>query len=230
MTPPLPPVVLAFQVWDAVGWFGQAIFTLRVLQQWFASERAGRSLVPPSFWTWSLVGTLALVVYCLHRKDPVFLAGALVNGFIYLRNWRMTVSAVRGKPVAATPIRSVALGVGVFLAVTAWTLLGERSVLRFDYPWNWLIVGFAGQALWSSRFVVQWFASERAGRSVMPASFFWISLAGAVLLFTWAVYRVDWVYMAAYALNPVPYVRNLILIHREHARGPGGSGPPSDPG
>ncbi len=52
-------IVLAFQVWDAVGWVGQALFTGRVLIQWLASERAGRSVVPRSFWWISLAGSLA---------------------------------------------------------------------------------------------------------------------------------------------------------------------------
>ena len=75
--------------------------------------------------------------------------------------------------------------------------------------------GFTAQSIWSSRFILQWYASEKAGRSVLPASFFYVSTVGAVLLLIYAVYRVDWVFMAAYALNPIPYARNLILLRRE---------------
>ena len=90
-------------------------------------------------------------------------------------------------------------------------------MIRYDIPWPWLVVGFTGQALWTSRFVVQWVLSERHGRSVLPPAFFWISLVGAALLFAYAVYRVDWVMMAAFAFNPIPYVRNLVLLRRERA-------------
>ena len=48
----------------------------------------------------------------------------------------------------------------------------------------------------------------------MPASFFYVSTLGAVLLFAYAVYRLDWVMMAAFVLNPIPYIRNLMLIRR----------------
>ena len=56
---------------------------------------------------------------------------------------------------------------------------------------------------------MQWYVSEKQGRSVLPPAFFWISIGGAALLFAYAVYRVDWVMMAAFAFNPIPYVRNL---------------------
>jgi lipid-A-disaccharide synthase-like uncharacterized protein len=212
--------VVAFQVWDAVGWLGQAVFTVRVLHQWWASERAKRSVVPPSFWTWSLLGTAALAVYAVHRADPVFLAGTLVNGFIYARNRRLAMRERQGVPPRGSALLPVALGVVAFGAVTAWSALHEGpDIVTYDASVPWLAVGFLGQGIWSGRFVVQWWASERAGRSLLPASFFWMSIAGATLLFAYAVHRVDWVFMAAYALNPIPYARNLVLLRRARRAG-----------
>jgi lipid-A-disaccharide synthase-like uncharacterized protein len=192
---------------------------LRVVTQWVASERAGRVVVPVSYWTWSLLGTLALLVYCLHRRDPVFLAGALVNGFIYGRNWLLARTGKAPGSGGAGPILPVLLGLAVFAAVTVWAGLGERGLVRLDLPWQWLVLGGTGQALWSSRFVVQWYASERAGRSVLPASFFRISVLGALLCLGYAILRIDWVQIAAFALNPIPYVRNLVLLRRAARRG-----------
>lgn len=210
---------LAFQVWDAVGWAGQVLFTLRVLHQWYASEKEGRSHVTAAFWWFSLLATPLLLVYILHRKDPVFIVGVLVNGFLYARNLRLSLrseGAVRG----ASPWMPLVAGLALFGLIT-FVSLSWKSIVRFDVPWPWLVVGFAGQALWTSRFVVQWVLSERRGRSVLPPAFFWISLAGAVLLFAYAVYRVDWVMMAAFALGPIPYVRNLVLLRRERGSGGG---------
>jgi lipid-A-disaccharide synthase-like uncharacterized protein len=218
---------LAFQVWDGVGWAGQAVFTWRVLEQWIASERAKRTVVPPSFWTWSLIGTALLLVYVLHRQDPPFLVALLVNGFIYGRNLRFSMRSP-GAPPRGSPLVPVLLGVLVFGLVAAYATLRQHPIVRFDdapvagksvgdpSP-IWLAVGFLGALLWSSRFVVQWWASERQGRSVMPESFFWVSLGGSVLLFTYALHRVDWVLMAAYALNPIPYARNIVLARRHRA-------------
>lgn len=72
--------------WYAVGFVGQAFFFSRFLVQWLASERAGRSVMPISFWYLSLVGGTVLFVYAVHLGDPVFIIGQSTGAFIYLRN------------------------------------------------------------------------------------------------------------------------------------------------
>jgi lipid-A-disaccharide synthase-like uncharacterized protein len=72
--------------WLAFGLTGQAAFFSRFLVQWLASERAGRSVVPVAFWYLSLVGAGILFVYAFHRREPVFLLGQSVGGFVYIRN------------------------------------------------------------------------------------------------------------------------------------------------
>ncbi len=207
-------VLLAFQVWDAFGWVGQVLFTLRVVHQWYQSERAGQSHVTAAFWWYSLAGTVASLVYVVYRQDPVFISGFLVNGFLYARNLSLSRPSREGRR-RGSPVAPLLLGLVVFGAVTVWSVAQNDRIVSYDHPLAWLVVGFTGQVLWTSRFLVQWYVSERLGRSVLPPVFFWISLAGAPFLFAWAVYRVDWVMMAAYALNPLPYVRNLVLLRRE---------------
>lgn len=72
--------------WYVVGFLGQAFFFSRFLVQWLASERAGRSIIPMSFWYLSLLGGAALFVYAVHLGDPVFIIGQSTGAFIYLRN------------------------------------------------------------------------------------------------------------------------------------------------
>ena len=210
--------LLAFQVWDAVGWAGQGVFTWRMLEQWWSSEKAKRSVLPVSFWWWSLAGTLLLLVYQLHRMDGIFLAGVLVNGALYARNlWIAThprpAGAARPGPWAAFVFAALALGA---LSASLWA--GE-ALVDWDQPPLWLGLGIAGQAAWSSRFVLQWWVSERRGESLLPASFFVLSIVGSVLLCAYAISRQDYVMIAAYALNPIPYARNLVLIARARQRG-----------
>ena len=209
------PLILGFQVWDAVGWLGQALFTMRVLVQWTASERQGRSVVPQAFWWLSLLGSLALVVYTVHRRDPVFLAGVSINTAIYVRNLYLVYRPQALPPAKRNPWTAVGIGLGLCVAVAFVLYRAGTQIVSFDQPLPWLVLGFTAQSIWSSRFILQWYASEKAGRSVLPASFFYVSTVGAVLLLIYAVYRVDWVFMAAYALNPIPYARNLILLRRE---------------
>jgi lipid-A-disaccharide synthase-like uncharacterized protein len=72
--------------WLVIGFGGQALFMARFLVQWLVSERERRSVIPISFWYFSIVGALVLLVYALHRRDPVFIAGQLLGVLIYLRN------------------------------------------------------------------------------------------------------------------------------------------------
>ncbi|MBB3929370.1 lipid-A-disaccharide synthase-like uncharacterized protein [Kaistia hirudinis] len=78
--------VQQFDLWVLLGFVAQALFTMRFLVQWLASERARRSVVPASFWTFSILGGTLLLIYAIKRKDPVFIAGQAAGLFIYFRN------------------------------------------------------------------------------------------------------------------------------------------------
>lgn len=73
-------------VWLAVGFGAQAMFSMRFILQWLASERAKRSVVPEAFWYFSFVGGFMLFIYAVHRMDPVFILGQGMGLFIYSRN------------------------------------------------------------------------------------------------------------------------------------------------
>ena len=72
--------------WLAFGLLGTLTFGSRFLLQWIASERAGESIVPNAFWYLSIAGSLVLLVYALHLRNPVFVLAYLPNSLIYLRN------------------------------------------------------------------------------------------------------------------------------------------------
>ena len=78
----------------------------------------------------------------------------------------------------------------------------------------WLAVGFLGQAMFTMRFVVQWIHSERQRRSVIPVAFWYFSLGGGVLLLTYAIYRMDPVFILGQAAGLFVYGRNLYFITR----------------
>ncbi|MDD3446589.1 MAG: lipid-A-disaccharide synthase N-terminal domain-containing protein [Zavarzinia sp.] len=73
-------------LWIIIGFAGQALFTMRFVVQWIASERAKRSLVPVAFWFFSVGGGVVLLAYAIHREDPVFIAGQAGGLVIYARN------------------------------------------------------------------------------------------------------------------------------------------------
>ena len=88
--------------WVLVGFVAQFFFTARFIVQWLASERAGRSIIPVAFWFLSIGGGVMLLVYAIHRKDPVFIAGQTFGLFVYLRNLQMILRDFRRVPVRAT--------------------------------------------------------------------------------------------------------------------------------
>ncbi|AQT43006.1 lipid-A-disaccharide synthase N-terminal domain-containing protein [Bartonella sp. M0283] len=86
----------------------------------------------------------------------------------------------------------------------------------FVAQWDgWIVLGFVAQALFMMRFVVQWLASEKAKKSVMPVAFWFFSLGGGVLLFIYAIRQKDPVFIAGQGLGLIVYIRNLSLIYRE---------------
>ena len=95
------------------------------------------------------------------------------------------------------------------------TGFAQQFVAALTSPW--VVIGFVGQGLFTARFLVQWLASERAGRSVIPVQFWVLSLLGTWLVLAYAIYRADPVFILAYAFNTVVYVRNLMLIRKERS-------------
>lgn len=81
----------------------------------------------------------------------------------------------------------------------------------------WLAIGFGAQALFASRFIVQWIASEREGRSVIPVSFWYISLFGGITLLAYAIWRRDPVFILGQSTGALIYTRNLFLIYKERS-------------
>jgi lipid-A-disaccharide synthase-like uncharacterized protein len=78
-----------------------------------------------------------------------------------------------------------------------------------------MLFGFAGQAFFSARFIVQWIVSEAKKKSVIPIAFWYLSLLGGLFLLTYAVLRHDPVFIVGQAAGLIVYVRNLILIYRQ---------------
>jgi lipid-A-disaccharide synthase-like uncharacterized protein len=82
--------------------------------------------------------------------------------------------------------------------------------MTIDYLW--LTIGLLGQALFSARFLVQWIASERSRRSVVPTMFWYFSIGGGVTLLAYAIHRLDPVFILGQAAGLIVYARNLYFI------------------
>lgn len=82
---------------------------------------------------------------------------------------------------------------------------------------TWVGIGLAGQACFFSRFLVQWIASERRGRSVVPRAFWYLSITGGLILLSYSLWRRDPVFILGQSVGLFVYLRNLALLRREDA-------------
>lgn len=79
-------VIENWNVFLIIGFIGQGLFSMRFIIQWLASEKAKKSVIPFSFWIFSLLGSIFLLIYAIYKKDPVFILGQAPNVLIYSRN------------------------------------------------------------------------------------------------------------------------------------------------
>ncbi|MSR63869.1 MAG: hypothetical protein EXS08_15700 [Planctomycetes bacterium] len=203
----LAPISLA-------GGLGQACFFSRFFVQWWASERAKRPVVPSTFWWLSLVGSVLMLVYTLVKEASgagasagdyaLLLPSYLVGGVIAARNlWLTRANAQRLDPRLAAAVGCLCL---------LLLVLAERGKLvAFEQPRPWLLLGALGQLLWMARFPLQWWLSEKKGISHFPPSFWWVSLAGNLLLLAYTLHVGDVLLIASYVPGPLVQVRNLML-------------------
>lgn len=94
--------------------------------------------------------------------------------------------------------------------------LYDVFIAKFDF---WLALGLFGQFLFAMRFIVQWLASEREGRSVIPLAFWFFSIGGGLITLVYGLLRREPVIILGQALSIFIYVRNLMLIGRERGKG-----------
>jgi lipid-A-disaccharide synthase-like uncharacterized protein len=92
------------------------------------------------------------------------------------------------------------------------------NAMANPYDTLWTVIGFAGQGVFGVRMLIQWLSSEKHGHSVIPIAFWYFSLIGGLVSFSYAVHIHAWPLLIGQGM-PIPiYARNLYLIHRQHAR------------
>lgn len=183
-------------------------------------------MIPVAFWYLSGLGSFMLLLYAVSLPSPVGALSHSFNAVIYSRNlhfvWRESGRSSRLRTVALHGVAGAAVVFGVSMLVLTWrremaVAPGPAAGLEPGVLF-WIGVGAAGQALFATRFLVQWIATERAGKSVVPVVFWYISLVAGSLLLLSHLNRGEWVFVAGLTSTLFVYVRNLVLIRR--GRGP----------
>tara|TARA_R110002012_G_scaffold176161_1_gene341033 strand:- start:8093 stop:9112 length:1020 start_codon:yes stop_codon:yes gene_type:complete len=193
-----------------IGFLAQGLFSARFLIQLVKSEKAGKVLSPVIFWQLSLVASFLLLVYGTFRKDLVIVGGQLLGYFIYIRNlkiqnaWQLFPKWIR---IGFIFLPLLFLAYLIFHAnYNFHSLVHNPEISGMLLTW-----GTLGQVIFTSRFVVQWFDSERSKESRFPLSFWYISLVGAVLIASYAILRKDSVLFIGQAFGILVYGRNLMI-------------------
>lgn len=208
--------------WTVFGTAGAVVFYGRFYVQWLASEMKKRSVIPIAFWYMSSVGSVMIFIYSVVIRSPGAAFGQCFNIVVYARNlvhiWRE-----KGRLTAALNFATHAAAGSIVVVTTgfmAWTWLKEYHVNQSIEPaqaarnWFWLGVWGVGQALFFSRFLVQWAVTEYKRKSTVPPVFWHLSLAAALLQSSAFAQRGDWVNGFGMMASILIYARNLWFIHR----------------
>lgn len=198
----------------SVGFLAQILFSARLLVQWISSERAGKVISPLIFWQFSLIASILMIVYGILRHDLAIILGQAITYGVYIRNlqflgfWRKIPQLVR---VTALTFPLLAV---------LWLLIGEtynfkNIVGNKDIPLALMVWGLTGQFVFTFRFIIQWFYTEKVKESVLPIGFWIFSIIGSVMVLSYAVIRKDPVLFVGQLFGFVVYFRNALLWMRE---------------
>jgi lipid-A-disaccharide synthase-like uncharacterized protein len=193
-----------------VGFLGQILFFSRTILQWFKSENEGEIISPVIFWQLSLLASQMMQVYGLLRNDFAILLGQFIVYYIYIRNLQLKNAWKRINPV----FKGIII---IFpLLIVTWLVTGRShnltSLFKNESIPYWLIIlGSTGQLIFSFRFVYQWIQSEKEKSSVLPVKFWWISIAGSLIVFVYSIFRLDPVLFVSNLVGLFVYVRNVLI-------------------
>jgi len=196
-----------------VGFVAQILFSSRLIVQWITSEKKGKVITPTLFWTLSLIASFLLFVYGYLRDDFAIMLGQGLTYFIYIRNlqlqneWQKFPKFVRWFLFLAPTL--------VIIYYFNNNRIDVELLFKNEEIPIWLLaLGIVSQVVFTLRFIYQWLYSEKQGKSVLPLGFWLLSLAGSLLILTYAIFRKDPVLFVGHVLGTIIYVRNLILLHK----------------
>jgi lipid-A-disaccharide synthase len=210
-----------------LGFLSGLAFGARFIIQWLASEKAGESLAPRSFWQLSLIGNLLLMLHSLIQVQFHVCLIQSCNAVISWRNLNFIQTerpAASFKTVCFFLAASISFTVLIF-AIQDWFLSGQLGWFRSPVaPWHsspassvpltWHIVGTVAYMLFSSRFWIQWWYAETEHASRFPQIFWWLSLIGALFSIAYFLRINDSVNLIGPLVGIVPYLRNLMLMRK----------------
>lgn len=194
----------------SIGFLAQGLFSVRLIVQWFLSEKAKKVVSPTSYWQISILASYLLFIYGWLRDDFAIILGQYISYYIYIWNlnnkghWKDMHFSLRYL-LLLTPIAVI-----IYLFFT-WDTNFPRLFENEKIPLGILIFGSMGQIIFTFRFIYQWIYSRNKGESVFPVTFWVLSLIGSSIIICYGIYRKDPVLILGQSGGFIAYVRNLWL-------------------
>jgi lipid-A-disaccharide synthase-like uncharacterized protein len=197
-----------------IGFLAQILFSGRLLVQWIISEKNKRIITPSLFWKLSLLASFLLFVYGHLRDDFAIMLGQSLTYFIYIRNLQLQGEWQKSPKL----FRWFLIVFPVFIVIYAYNN-GEYDLQQLfhneNIPFWLLMLGIVSQLIFTLRFVYQWIYSERTKNSQLPVGFWRMSVVGASLILTYAIFREDPVLFVGHIAGLVIYIRNIFIWKKD---------------
>ena len=198
----------------SIGFIAQILFSGRLFIQWFLSEKNKRIITPSLFWKLSLLASFLLFIYGYLRDDFAIMLGQSLTYFIYIRNLQLQGEWKKSPQW----FRVFLLIFPVLIVVYAYNN-GEYDLYQLfnneDIPFWLLLLGIFSQLLFTFRFVYQWIYSEKKKSSHLPVGFWALSVLGASLILTYAIFRLDPVLFIGHGAGLIIYIRNIFIWRKQ---------------
>ncbi len=199
-----------------LGFLAQILFFARTIAQWLKSEKEGEIISPVIFWQISLIGSFLMIVYGIFRNDFAIVLGQFIVYFIYIRNLQLK-NAWKTMPVLVRIVASLIPAV-----ILSWLVFGKshniQSILKNEEVSLFLLLwGSVGQIVFTFRFIYQWMYSEKHKDSILPLGFWIISTIGSLMIFAYAICRLDPVLFIAHSFGLFIYTRNILLYYGKNS-------------
>lgn len=198
----------------SIGFLAQILFSGRLLLQWILSEKSKRIITPSTFWKLSLLASFLLFLYGYLRDDFAIMLGQALTYYIYIRNLQL-----QGEWQKSPKLLQIFLIIFPVLIVIFAYNNGEYDLNKLfnnqEIPFWLLLLGIVSQVLFTLRFVYQWMVSEKLKESLLPVGFWRMSVVGASLILTYAIFRKDPVLFVGHIAGLVIYVRNIFIWKKQ---------------
>jgi len=198
----------------SIGFLAQILFSGRLIVQWFLSEKSKRIVTPSTFWKLSLLASFLLFVYGHLRDDFAIMLGQALTYYIYIRNLQL-----QGEWQKSPKLLQIFLYIFPILVVVYAYNNGQYDIQKLfkndAIPLWLLLLGIISQLIFTLRFVYQWIVSEKNKTSQLPIGFWQLSVLGASLILTYAIFRKDPVLFVGHIAGMIIYVRNIFIWKKQ---------------